>query len=80
MGHHWGSSDLSWRKHSDGWALHCIGRQSAILHVVPDATYPGMWRARYLDGRLSDMVNLSRAKDAAMAIALRILSTGEAPA
>jgi hypothetical protein len=32
-----------------------------------------MWRVKYPDGSLSDMVNLIRAKDAAMAIARRIL-------
>jgi hypothetical protein len=32
--------------------------------VVPDATHPGMWRVRWPDGRLSDMTNLTRAKDA----------------
>jgi hypothetical protein len=32
--------------------------------VVPDATRPGMWRVRWPDGRLSDMTNLTRAKDA----------------
>jgi hypothetical protein len=32
--------------------------------VVPDAARPGMWRARRPDGRLSDMTNLTRAKDA----------------
>jgi len=32
--------------------------------VVPDSTYPGMYRVRWLDGRLSDMGNLTRANDA----------------
>jgi hypothetical protein len=32
--------------------------------VLPDGRYPGMWRIHY-EGRVSDMVNLSRAKDAA---------------
>jgi hypothetical protein len=35
--------------------------------VLPDATHPGMWRVLWPDGRLSDMTNLSRAKDAAAA-------------
>jgi hypothetical protein len=33
------------------------------VHVVPDATYPNMWRVQWPDGLLSDMVNLSRAND-----------------
>jgi hypothetical protein len=32
--------------------------------VVPDAAHTGMWRVRWPDGRLSDMTNLTRAKDA----------------
>jgi hypothetical protein len=32
--------------------------------LMPDATRPGMWRVRWPDGRLSDMTNLTRAKDA----------------
>jgi hypothetical protein len=32
--------------------------------VVPDAVHPGIWRVRWPDGRLSDMTNLTRAKDA----------------
>jgi hypothetical protein len=32
--------------------------------LIPDPVYPGMWRVRWPDGRLSDMANLTRAKDA----------------
>jgi hypothetical protein len=32
--------------------------------IVPDSTYPGMYRVRWPDGTLSDMVNLTRANDA----------------
>jgi len=32
--------------------------------AVPDAALPGMWRVRWPDGRVSDMTNLTRAKDA----------------
>jgi hypothetical protein len=32
--------------------------------VVPDEVHPGMWRVRWPDGRLSDITNLTRAKDA----------------
>ena len=31
--------------------------------VISDANYPGMYRVRWSDGTLSDMVNLSRAND-----------------
>ena len=35
--------------------------------VVRDATYLIMWRVKWPGGSLSDMVNLSRANDAAFA-------------
>ena len=37
---------------------------SGAVSIVPDAKWPGMYRLRFPDGRLSDMVNLTRAKDA----------------
>jgi hypothetical protein len=33
--------------------------------VVPDADWPGMYRVRRPDSSLTDMVNLTRARDAA---------------
>ena len=36
--------------------------------IVRDAKYPNMYRLRLLDGSLSDMVNLTRAKDALAAL------------
>jgi hypothetical protein len=44
-------------------ALYIGGRFTGIT-VEPDATYAGMWRVRR-GGQLSDMANVSRAKDAA---------------
>jgi hypothetical protein len=35
--------------------------------VVADAKWSGMWRVQWPDGTLSDMVNLTRAKDATAA-------------
>jgi hypothetical protein len=32
--------------------------------IVPDGRWPNMWRVKYGDGRISDMVNLARARDA----------------
>jgi hypothetical protein len=67
------TNKLSWKKRHEGWALYCEGRSGAILHVVPDQTYPKMWRIRCPDGSLSDMANLTWARDGALTIALRIL-------
>ena len=33
--------------------------------IIPDETYQSIWRVRWPDGKLSDMANLTRAKDAA---------------
>jgi hypothetical protein len=46
------------------YALH-INRRSTDVTVRPDIRWPGMWRM-HKGGRVSDMVNLSRAKDAAL--------------
>ena len=48
-----------------------------MLWIEPDGKYSGMWRVRHLDGCLSDMVNLSRARDAARVHALAALKRGE---
>jgi hypothetical protein len=45
-----------------------IGRRRS-LRVVRDKAYPAMWRVELPDGTLTDMVNLTRAKDAALDIA-----------
>jgi hypothetical protein len=46
-----------------------------LLVVVPDEDYPGMWRIQ-AGGELSDMVNLSRARDAARSAAVALLNGG----
>jgi hypothetical protein len=42
-----------------------------VFRVVSDAIHPGMWRVVHPDGSLSDMANLTRAKDAAFVMADR---------
>jgi hypothetical protein len=67
--------DFTWRWHQDGtWSLHVEGRRGAVLDVVRDEAHPQMWRIRHPDGRLSDMVNLTRAKEAAATMALAVLN------
>jgi len=39
-----------------------------LAWVKPDDRYPTMWRIHWPDGEVSDMVNLTRAKDAAMVL------------
>jgi hypothetical protein len=45
-----------------------LGRKSTGIAVRPDPRWPGMWRVHRNDW-VSDMVNLTRAKDAARAMA-----------
>ena len=72
-----GSNQLAWRAIENGFALHRWQTKTPLLHVVPDTVHPGMWRIRSLDGRLTDMANLPRARDAAVAIALETLNAGK---
>jgi hypothetical protein len=46
-----------------------IGERPTGVIVRPDSRWPGMWRIVHGD-RVSDMVNLTRAKDAAIAWAM----------
>jgi hypothetical protein len=45
-----------------------ISPSGHALAIVPDATWPGLWRVKMPDGLLTDMVNLTRAKDAAVSL------------
>ena len=69
-----GSIDLTWSEDECGLALHLRQARSPLLWVVPDATYAGMWRIRHPGGRLSDMVNQARVKDASLSVALATLN------
>jgi hypothetical protein len=66
--------DLKWQKDDRGFALHLRQAKSPLSWVVPDATYAGMWRIRHPGGRLTDMMSLTRAKDAAVSVALGALN------
>jgi hypothetical protein len=57
-----------------------IGSGHLIATVEPDSEWPGLWRVRLPDGRLSDMVNRTRAKDAAETLALVVLNREEVSA
>lgn len=43
-------------------------RSGRALAIKPDARWPDMWRVKLPNGLLSDMVNLTRAKDAAVSL------------
>jgi hypothetical protein len=70
-----GRDRLIWCHTTDRRLLLCHGRgRNPLVTVEPDSKYTGMYRIRFPDGGLSDMVNLTRAKDAALAFALRALN------
>ena len=61
-------SRLKWQRDGSSWLL-LYGRRR-MGRVVPDGQYPGMWRSLRSRG-LSDMANLSWAKDAVVGAAIR---------
>jgi hypothetical protein len=46
-----------------------LRKQPVRADIVPDERWPGMWRVTLADGSLSDIMNLPRARDLALAIA-----------
>jgi hypothetical protein len=52
--------DLKWRREGTDEVLYCGRRR--VLRLVPDATYPNMWRVAYQDGELGDLKNLTWAR------------------
>ena len=74
--HHYGSADLVW----SGNELRLHSKRGRLLAtVIPDSKWPNMWRVHLPGGQPTDMVNLTRVKDAAIALVLPLLSAGQAP-
>jgi hypothetical protein len=67
--------ELEWR--DNRLVVQGGGRRSPMTEIVPDAEWTDMWRVRRLDGSLTDMVNRSRARDAAKVILLGVLNSQE---
>jgi len=65
------ASGLQWKRDGADWVLFCNHRRMG--RVVPDSKYPGMWRSVKPRGRLSDLANLSWAKNAVLVAAEREL-------
>jgi hypothetical protein len=64
--------DLAWRRDGVGWIL--FHKRRRMGRVLPDNQHRGMYRSVLSRGRLSDMANLSWAKDAVLAVAIRELA------
>ena len=69
-----GRDRLEWRTAERQRTLHFNGKGPSLCRLVPDPT--GLWRVE-CDGRLSDIVNISRASDAALSLALGKLNRME---
>jgi hypothetical protein len=74
-----GFRELAVRPKPPGFAITLAGQRQALVMVVPDAKYPGMWRVQEPDCPVSDMVNFSRAIDAAKHRAMSILNKPAEP-
>jgi hypothetical protein len=68
----WGRRDLVWRRDGNGWVI-CHHR-SPLLRVARDTQFRNMWRIAHAGDRLSDLTNLTRARDGAASRALAILN------
>ena len=49
---------------SEGQKLQSVTLRRLDPRIIPDEHWPGMYRLRLSDGSLSDMTNLTRARDA----------------
>jgi hypothetical protein len=56
-----------WKREGGDYLL--FGADRLLAAVKPDKDWPGLWRVHLPDGRITDMVNLTRAKDAALSLA-----------
>lgn len=72
------ASECYWTRDGKDWVLK-LGRRK-LGRVFPDDRYPSMWRSRRADGRLSDMANLSWAKNAVLGAAERDIAPSKSPA
>jgi hypothetical protein len=71
--HNYRARHLSW----DGLTLR-LGKR-VVATVIPDPEWPNMYRVKLSHaGQLSDMVNLTRAKDAAVCLATGHLNLANA--
>jgi hypothetical protein len=64
--------DLTWRRDHAGWVL--LYKRRRMGRVLPDNQHRGMYRSVLSRGHLSDMANLSWAKGAVLAAAIRELA------
>jgi non-ribosomal peptide synthetase component E (peptide arylation enzyme) len=66
---------MRWVRDGADWIL--VSGRHRVGRVIPDRHHRGMWRSRMLDGSLSDMANVTRAKEAVWIVAERELEYAE---
>jgi hypothetical protein len=67
-----GSGNLRIQQTERGYRVMRAASHQELVHLEPDGRWPNMWRIRRPDGSRSDMVNLTRAQDAALGAALSV--------
>ncbi len=70
-----GRNRLMWRSNCGRLFLYFRNGCPPLAVVEPDRQYPSLFRIRFPDGHISDLLNLARAKDAAALIAVRSLNS-----
>jgi|SRR5580658_8165916 hypothetical protein len=60
-------SFYEWRRTGVVWKL--VRSRCVVATVSPDSHFPSMFRIKFPDGPVTDMLNLARAKDAALSLA-----------
>jgi hypothetical protein len=68
----YGHQDIDW----DGHRLR-LSTGRLLATVEPDRNWAGMYRVRLPSGHLTDIVNLARAKDATISLALTALNNAK---
>src|SRR5258708_298716 len=69
----WGRRDLVWHRDGDDLVI-CHHGSAPLLRVVRDTRFREMWRIADAGDRLSDLANITRARDGATSRALAILN------
>ena len=64
-------TSLTWKRAGKGFRL--FEGKRRFGDVIPDSKHPGMWRCVLSGGRLSDIANLSWARNAVLEAAVREL-------
>jgi hypothetical protein len=70
-----GRDRLIWRSECGRLGLYRRNGNGGRQITIEPAQYPGLWRVHYPDGSLSDALNATRAKDAALAFVLHFLNS-----